>query len=310
MSQESSKKQSSKKIGIITGNEKEWPAAFLAAVNQEAGVSGEYVQVGPTYMDEPNPYAVIIDRISHDIPYYRAYLKYAAIQGTYLINDPLTKAIDQKFFGIALIQKLGFRTPRTVVLPNKDIDVDTTPDSFKNLKYPMRWDEIIEYVGVPAILKDIKNGGRREVRRVHNLDDLLRYYDESGTRTMVLQQVIESETHVHCFVIGQDSVLCLQYSLKDGRYLADILNTNSGVGKEIKKTALKITKAFKYDINMVEFVVKDDELFVINGTNPSPDINQDLMTPEQFSWVVTETVKVAVKRAHKPLPTKTVMFLE
>ncbi|MEM7336777.1 MAG: hypothetical protein AAF490_32190 [Chloroflexota bacterium] len=301
--------ETSKKIGLITGDEKEWPAAFLAGINQQKGFVGEMAKIGPTYMDEPIPYSVIVDRISHDIPYYRAYLKYAAVQGAYLINDPLTKAIDQKFFGIALIQKLGLKTPRTVVLPNKDIDVDTNPDSFRNLKYPMIWNDIIDYVGVPAILKDIKNGGRRDVRRVIDVDDLLRNYDESGIRTMVLQQIIESDNHIHCFVVGQKRVMCLQYSLKDGRYLPDILPTNKGVGRKVKEMATKITQAFQYDINMVEFVAENDELYVINPTNPSPEINQDLMTTEQFSWCVAETVNITVERANNPIPNITDIFL-
>ena len=33
-------------------------------------------------MDEPKKYDVIIDRISQDIPFYRAYLKNAALHGT------------------------------------------------------------------------------------------------------------------------------------------------------------------------------------------------------------------------------------
>ncbi len=297
--------ETSKKIGLITGDEKEWPAAFLAGINQQKGFVGEMAKIGPTYMDETIPYAVIVDRISHDIPYYRAYLKYAAIQGAHLINDPLTKAIDQKFFGIALMQKLGFKTPRTVVLPNKDIDVETSPNSFRNLKYPMSWNNIIDYVGVPAILKDIKNGGRRDVRRVSNVDELLRNYDESGIRTMVLQQIIESDNHIHCFVIGQSNVMCLQYSLKDGRYLPDILPIDTGIGKSVSKMALKITEAFQYDINMVEFVTEDDEPYVINPTNPSPEINQDLMTTEQFSWCVAETVNIAIERANNPIPNNT-----
>lgn len=302
--------ETSKKIGLVTGDEADWPDAFLAAINERDGIIGELVKIGPTYMDEPNSYAVIIDRISHDIPYYRAYLKYAAIQGAYLINDPLTQAIDQKFFGIALVQKLGLQTPRTVVLPNKDLDVDTTPDTFRNLKYPMSWDDIIDYVGVPAILKDIKNSGRREVRRVENVDELLRFYDESGVRTTVLQQVIESDSHIHCFVIGQENVLCLQYSLANGRYLTGSLATDKGIGSKIKQAALKITKAFKYDINMVEFVVADNELFVINGTNPAPEMNKELMTLEQFTWCVEEIVNITIERAHNPLPSQTVMFLE
>lgn len=298
-----------KKIGLIVGNEAEWPAAFLAAINQIDGVTGELVKIGPTFADEPVEYDVIIDRISHDIPYYRAYLKYAAVQGTYLINDPLTKAIDQKFFNIAIVKKLGFKIPKTVVLPNKELDVDTTADTFRNLKYPMKWDEIIDYVGVPAIFKDIKNGGRRRVRRVSSTDELLQVYDESGYRTTILQEIIESDTHAHCFVIGE-KVLGLQYSLAEKRYLAEPLDLKSKVGKAMKKAAIKISEAFNYEINMVEFVTQDDQPVVINGTNPAPEINQKLMSSDQFSWLVAQTVKVALERAKRPLPSKVRSFLK
>ena len=301
---------SSKKIGIIVGNEQEWPAAFLAAVNQVDGVTGELVKIGPTFADEPIEYDVILDRVSHHIPYYRAYLKYAAVNGAYLINDPLTKAIDQKFFNIAVVRQLGFKIPRTVVLPNKQLDIDMSPGLFRNLKYPMKWDEIIAYVGVPAIMKDIKNGGRRDVRRISTTDELLRIYDESGHRTMVLQEIIESDTHLHCFVVGQEHVLCLQYSLAEQKYLDEVVENSSKVGKMASKAAIQISQAFKYDINMVEFVIDNDELYVINGTNPAPQIDQSLMNSEQFSWCVAQTVDIAIERAKRPLPLKTVSFLK
>lgn len=298
MGQNSSK---DKKVGLIVGDETEWPAAFITGINQIEGMTGELAKIGPTFADEPVTYDVIIDRISHDIPYYRAYLKYAAVQGAYLINDPLTKAIDQKFFNIAIVRKLGFKIPRTVVLPNKELDVDTTPGMFRNLKYPMDWDAIIDYVGVPAIYKDIKNGGRRRVRRVSNKEELLQVYDESGYRTTVLQEIIESDTHAHCFVIGQEDVLCLQYSLSEEKYLPELIDLDDKPGSAIRHAAIQISKAFRYDINMVEFVIKDDEPIVINGTNPAPEIDQNLMTSEQFSWLVSKTVDIAVERARRPL---------
>lgn len=292
-----------KKIGLIIGQEWEWPEAFMQAVNEKGeNITAELVQLGGTFMDDPREYDVIIDRISHEIPYYRAYLKYASIQGTYIINNPYTLSADSKFSSTALVNRLGLKSPRTVVLPNKQVEKDVTPSTFRNLKYPMDWQAIIDYVGVPAIFKDNHASGRRGVYRVHNVDELIQRYDESSTRTKILQQIIESDEHVHCFVIGLEKVLCLHYSLKDGRYEPNILSTDSEWGQQLSDSALRITRAYQYDVNMVEFVVKDDTAYVINGTYPTPDIDLTLMTEEQFHWLVTEIANVAMARAKRPLP--------
>jgi len=292
-----------RKIGLIIGREWDWPSAFITAVNEsEENATAELVKLGGTFMDESVHYDLIIDRMSHDIPYYRSYLKYAALNGAYIINNPYIWSADSKFSGVALVNQLGLKSPRTVVLPNKQVERDVVPDSFRNLNYPMDWDAIIKYVGVPAILKDNHSGGRRAAYRVHNVDELIQRYDETGTRTKILQQLIESDTHIHCFVIGQEAVLCLRYSDENGRYEPEILSNENDRIKQIVRDALKITRAYGYDINMVEFVIKDDEAVVINGTNPTPEINKELMTEEQFNWCVHTAVQMAVQRAQNPLP--------
>ena len=71
-----------KRIGVMVGREWSWPPAFIEEVNRrKAGVVGRVLEIGGTRMNEANPYAVIIDRISHEIPYYRTYLKNAVLQG-------------------------------------------------------------------------------------------------------------------------------------------------------------------------------------------------------------------------------------
>ena len=80
---------SAKKIGVIVGREWSWPPAFIEEVNRRnEGVVAEFVKLGGTRMAEPSEYDVIIDRISHEIPYYRTYLKTAALSGTLVINNP------------------------------------------------------------------------------------------------------------------------------------------------------------------------------------------------------------------------------
>jgi hypothetical protein len=292
-----------KKIGLIIGQEWEWPEAFTKAVNDsDENVTAELVELGGTFMDQQCDYDVIIDRISNEIPYYRAYLKHAAIQGAYIINNPFTWSADSKFSSTALVNKLGLKSPRTVVLPNKQVDRDVTPSTFRNLKYPMDWQAIIDYVGVPAIFKDNKVSGRRGVSRVHNVDELIQRYDESSTRTKVLQQIIESDQHIHSFVVGQEKVLSLSYSVKHGRYQQKIVDNSSKLGEKLATDALQITRAYQYDINMVEFVIKDDVAYVINGTYPTPDIDLTLMTEDQFQWFVTEIAALAIERTKRPLP--------
>jgi hypothetical protein len=253
-------------------------------------------------MDDKCPYPVIIDRMSQVIPYYRAYVKYAAMIGSYIINDPFVWSVDSRFLGTAVVNRLGLNSPRTVILPNKDIETPVVPDSFRNLDYPMDWEGIIDYVGVPAILKEIRSGGRRWAYRVHSVDELIQRYDESGTRTMILQEIITGGAHIHCLVIGQEKLLPLHYSRPENRYLADKSFPDNQLTHQILNSALAISQAYGYDINMIEYILRDNQVYVINSTNPAPVINRQLMTEQQFDWAVKETVLLAIKRIQQPLP--------
>lgn len=296
-------REDKKLIGLIIGRERELPEALTDTINSHHDdLRVEMVKMGGTYLDEVCPYSVIIDRMSHEIPYYRSYVQFAFLQGCYLINNPFTWANDTKFFAAALAKRYGWRTPRTIVLPNKDVATEVVPDSFRNLTYPMDWKGIIEFIGAPAIFKDVRSGGRRFAHRVHNVEELIQRYDESGTRTMLLQQVLDTDQHIHCLVVGQEKTLLLPYSLADNRYYDELIDDDSLLGQQIIQASLTLTRLYHYDINMLEFVVLDDQLYIINGTNPSPLIGRTLMTSKQFDWIVAEIAQLAIDRARTPLP--------
>ena len=65
-----------KKIGILFGKERSFPEAFIERINSkgEKGIVAEAVKIDKVIQGEPSGYAVIIDRISQDVPFYRAYL--------------------------------------------------------------------------------------------------------------------------------------------------------------------------------------------------------------------------------------------
>lgn len=291
-----------KRIGLLIGREWSWPSAFITEVNRRnAGVVAEFVKIGETTLNSENPYAVIIDRMSHEIPYYCLYLKYAALGGAHVINNPFTLAADDKFFGVALVNRLGIPVPRTAALPNKRAAAENVPESFRNLAYPMDWQHIIDYVGVPAILKDAHTGGRRVSHRVHSVDELIRRYDESDTLTVILQAMIESDCHVHCFVVGKH-VLLARYDRGAGRYLADLEGLTDAQQRQMRDASERVSRAYGYDVNMVEFVCQDDEILLINPTNPAPDMDVTLLSEEQFAWCVKEIADLAIEMARRPPP--------
>lgn len=295
-------KTKEKRIGLIVGRERDWPEAFIAGVSQaRQDVVAELVKLGGTYMDEDCQYAVLIDRMSHEVPYYRTYLKYAVMRGSYAINNPYVWSADNRFFGTAVATNLGLRSPRTIVLPNKDVIAEVVPDSFRNLGYPMDWEGITSYIGVPAVFKEISSGGRRLSFRVHSVDELIQRYDESGTRTMILQELILDGDHLHCLVVGGTDTLILPYDHVQNRYLADFALAPD-MAESIQQSARAITNTYGYDINLVEFINRSGELFVINSTNPAPVLDRQLMDDVQFDWAVRETVKLALQKLDHPTP--------
>ncbi len=295
-----------KKIGLLIGREWSWPSAFITEVNKRnAGVTAEFVKLGGTFLDQEIAYDVIIDRMSHEIPYYRVFLKAAALQGVYVANNPFTWAGDDRFFGIAVARRLGMQTPRTVALPNKRVETQVVPESFRNLEYPMNWRGIIDYVGVPAILKDSDAGGRKASQRVYDVDDLIQKYDESDTLSMIVQEIVEPGEHVHVFVVGQQETLPMRYSLENASYLPDLGSSTEAAVAQMQEGALALTRAYGYDINLVEFIVRDGIPVVINPTNPAPGMDINVLKPNHFSWCVNQLADWAIDLAQnmpRPLP--------
>src|SRR6266511_4013329 len=124
-----------KYIGVLFGMENTFPGALVERINsmRTPGVQAEFVEIGIVRMAEPCKYSVIVDRISHDIPFYRAWLKNAALDGAYIINNPFWWSADDKFFNYALATKLGVAIPKTVLLPQKDYMLGIVSESLRNL---------------------------------------------------------------------------------------------------------------------------------------------------------------------------------
>jgi hypothetical protein len=290
------------KIGMLVGREWSFPPAFIEEVNRrDEGVVAEYVKLGGTKMDEPCPYAVIIDRISHEVPYYRSYLKSAVLQGATVVNNPFMWTADDKFFEASLATKLGVASPKTVILPNKDYVPRIVPtESLRNLIYPLDWQSIVDYVGLPCILKDVHGGGWKSVYVCHSLADVLDHYNHSGLLTIILQEFIEWDHYVRCLCLGQEEVLPIKYDPRERRYYVDHTHLTSDLGRRIIEDSLKLVRALGYDMNTVEWAVREDVPYVIDFMNPVPDLDINSLTQFYFNWAVEHMANMAIRLAKKP----------
>jgi hypothetical protein len=290
------------KVGLIVGREWSFPPAFIEEVNRrDEGVEAEYVKLGGTRMDEPVPYRLIIDRISHEVPYYRTFLKYAVLQGVYVVNNPFMWTADDKFFEAALATELGIASPKTIVLPNKEYVPGIVPsESLRNLIYPLDWQAIVDYVGLPCVLKDAHGGGWKDVFVCKTMDDVLRHYNESGLRTMILQEFIEWDHYVRCICLGQEEVLPIKYDPHERKYHIDHAHLTGEMGQRIMEDSLKLVRALGYDMNSVEWAIRDGIPYAIDFMNPAPDMDIYSLTPHYFEWAVSHMADMAIRLAKNP----------
>lgn len=287
------------KVGLLVGREWSFPPSFLEEVNRrKAGVLAEYVRLGGSRMDEPCPYAVIIDRISHEVPYYRTYLKHASLQGTVVVNDPFMWSADDRFFEASLATKLGVASPKTLVLPNKEyVPGIIHPDSLRNLIYPLDWQGIVDYVGLPCVLKDAYGGGWKEVHICRSLEELIRRYDQSGRLTMVVQEFIKWEHYVRCLCLGREEVLPMKYDPGQRKYIVEHEHLTPELGRRIVEDSRKLVRALGYDMNSVEWAVRDGVPYAIDFMNPAPDMDVNSLTPFYFAWAVKHMADLAIRLA-------------
>jgi hypothetical protein len=301
------------KIGVLRGRENSFPEAFIAKVNSMGkGVEAEFVQLGGTKLNEPVPYRVILDRMSHEVPYYSVYLKMAALQGTYCINNIFWRSADDKFFGYAAAEKLGIEEPKTVVLPNRECVEDVNSDSLRNL-WPTDFAMYLDYVGCPCIMKPAFGGGWKDVSKITSLEQLVETYDRSGQKTMLLQEFITWDWYIRIPTIGRRWARAIRYDpapMGMGGYNQDydILEKELGAsGRQLRDTAeelsLRFNQALGYDMNAIELAVKDGKFYGIDLTNYTPDMDYKSFKDAHFPWAVEKMAEFAVEKALSGEPT-------
>ncbi len=293
------------KIGVIFGMEESFPPALVERINGMGvtGITAEFVSIGAVRMDQPARYKVIVDRISHDIPFYRAFLKNAVLGGTTVINNPFWWSADDKFFNYALATRLGVAVPPTVILPHKQHPPDTTERSMRNLQYPLDWEQIFDYIGFPAFLKPFDGGGWKDVYQVRSPEELFAAYNQSGQLCMTLQRAVNFREYFRCYVVGQEKVRIMPYDPRaphHERYVRNPPAYDPALLARVERDAITLCRALGYDLNTVEFAVEDGVPYAIDFMNPAPDAEARSVGEANFAWIVDAMADLAVRAALAP----------
>jgi hypothetical protein len=297
-----------KRVGILVGREKSFPDALINSINARGAGNtvAEFLELGGIRHDEVPKYDLIIDRISHEIPYYRAAMKRFAIEGTIIINNPFWWSADDKFFNYTLAAKLGVAVPKTVLLPQKDYIEGVSSESLRNLQFPLDWEGILEYVGLPAILKPFDGGGWKNVSRVNSLEELWDEYDRTGTLCMTLQEFINFDQFVRCYCIGQEEVMIMPYDprksyLSGEQYVNDPGYLTPELAERVTSDVRTLCRALGYDINTVEFAIKDGIPYAIDFMNPAPDADLHSVGEFYHNWVTRAVTDLVFRRLEQPV---------
>jgi glutathione synthase/RimK-type ligase-like ATP-grasp enzyme len=291
-----------KRIGVLFGMENSFPGALVERINSKnvAGIEAEFVRTGAVLLSSPPRYSVIVDRISHDIPFYRAFLKHAALNGTIVINNPFWWSADDKFFNYSLAEKLGVAVPPTVILPHKKHPEGTTDRSMRNLEFPLDWDAVFKYVGEHGFMKPVNGGGWRDVYHIRDREEFFHAYDQSRDLCMMYQKAVEFEEYFRCYVVNQEKVHIMPYDPRRPhaeRYVQNPPAYSKKLLQRVEQDALALCRALGYDLNTVEFAVESGIPYAIDFMNPAPDADLHSVGPANFEWIVENVAEMAIAKA-------------
>jgi glutathione synthase/RimK-type ligase-like ATP-grasp enzyme len=292
-----------KRIGILFGQERSFPQALVERINRAGrDVIAEPARIGGVGLDSVRRYDLLLDRISQDIPFYRAILKKAVADGTIVVNNPFWWTADDKFFNNVVARRVGVAVPKTVILPSNQHPPDTTSESMSNLVFPLEWEEMFAYIGFPAYFKPYSGGGWKSVYRVTNPDEFFAAYRESGQNVMTLQEEIVFDEYFRCYAIGRKYVHIMRYDPRQPhheRYVKSSTPIAPAMYERVQSDCLKLMNALGYDFCTLEFAVRDGIPYAIDFLNPAPDAAVESVGEENFAWVVDTATKWLIERVEQ-----------
>lgn len=290
-----------KTIGILFGMEDTFPWALIDAINEKGkGVKAVPVEISFLMDDGKFEYDLILDRISHEVPFYRTFVKCAAASGVRVVNNPIWWSADDKFIDNLIAQAFGVAVPKTVLLPHKQNPPNTEAKSFRNLRY-VDWEKVFSYLGFPIFMKPADGGGWKDVYKCDDPDQFFAAYDQTHTLTMMAQEAIDFEDYYRCYVVGRNRVRVMRYDPRQPHHLRYVTDApDKAMEDRVAKGAQTLCEALGYDMNTVEFAIRGGTPYAIDFMNCAPDADRNSVGEENFAWIVSNMAEFLVETVNKP----------
>jgi len=305
-------------IGLLLGNEDDWPSAYEALMGrigtvrwrgEEHRFPTERIVNEPFDLRYRPRYGLVIDRLAwwYDLP--RAWLKKIALMDdVYLLNNPFTFQSMEKHSAYCAMMRLGLKVPETWIVPHK---VPPENPRFRptaeRYNAPFSLEEIGARVGYPLFMKPFDGGQWVGVSRVTGPDELKRAYDESGQRMMHVQAAVHDfEVFARCLSIGAETMVMRfepDRPMHD-RYQVDHAFLEPALGQEVVTIARLVNAFFRWEMNSCEVIVKDGVAYPIDYANASPDMAVTSLH-YYFPWAIRALVRWTAFCAASGRPMKT-----
>jgi hypothetical protein len=122
---------------------------------------------------------------------------------------------------------------------------------------------------------------------------------------MMVQEFIDFDRYLRCFTFGRTDVIPVAYDPKERRYLSSRESLSQELGDRVVRDATTINQALGYEMNTVEFAVRDGVPYAIDFLNPAPDFELDRITEFYFDMVVEKMSRLVIDRALNGAPSGT-----
>ena len=147
-----------------------------------------------------------------------------------------------------------------VLLPHKENPPNTTATSFRNLEF-VDWDRVFAYLGFPIFMKPANGGGWKDVYKCDTPEEFFAAYDKTRDLEMMAQEAIDFTDYYRCYVVGRERVKIMPYAPREPhamRYAAVVGKpVPAAMAERVTNDALALCRALGYDLNTVEFAVRD-----------------------------------------------------
>jgi len=294
----------SRRIGLLLGRAARLTSELSCRLGGQPAIQVESLCIGASTERHIGRYDLVLDLASQRVPHYRHHLRAAALAGVSVIHDPFGPDLSDRFFSLGVAARLGLPTVRAALLPQHAYGerLDEALD-LGNLRCPLRWQAVADYVGLPAVLVPA-DGSPVEPCAVADLQALWRAYDRTGQAVMMLRQYLEASEYLRVFTVASDHATAVRID-RSGRVAA----ADGGDGQCVeprwqraRDDALKLAGALGCELGAVDFALTARGHRLLGGIDPAPDLAPELLGGPAFERVCGALCRWLVERARGRQP--------